>query len=53
MDPLQPLADINFNQIWFSLIVTILNIIVVVLLGGDPTSALSSGSSSSLFSGLF
>lgn len=33
---LQAIADLNFNQIWFSFLTTLLSLLVSVLLGGAP-----------------
>jgi len=37
---LQAIRDIDFNQIWFQLLTTLLNLIITLVLGGSPTSLL-------------
>lgn len=47
---LQAVQHIDFNEIWFQFLLMWLSALAALLLGGDPTEALTSGSGS-LFGG--
>ncbi len=49
---LQAAGDIDWNQLWFQLWYLILNVIVTVLFGGDP-SAISTDAGGSPFGSFF
>jgi hypothetical protein len=49
---LQGLEAVDFNQIWFQLLYTMLNALITLLLGGD-ISALTDTGSGSLLDSLF
>ena len=43
---LQAVQNVDFNQIWFLFLQTILNVVVALLLGGDLSTVFESGSGS-------
>lgn len=41
---LQAVSDVNFNNIWFNFLTTLLSLLVALLLGGDVNALGTSGS---------